>query len=78
MALEPLLRFADLKKLGIAHSYTQINRMVASVGFPPGRLLSRQCRVWTESELRKWLDSRPSDRVDPDYFSERYRKRKRA
>jgi hypothetical protein len=57
MALEPLLRFADLKKLGIAHSYTQINRMVASVGFPPGR------GSGDERMAQSFLDPSGSERI---------------
>ena len=57
-----LLRFADLKARKIATTYTVVTRLVENEGFPPGRLLSPNCRVWTEEEIADWLATRPTER----------------
>jgi hypothetical protein len=56
------LRFADLKIRGIARSWAQLKRLIDLYGFPKGRLLSANCRIWDEEEeLNPWLESRPVD-----------------
>lgn len=54
-----LLRFADLKQRGVVRSRMTLARWIAGEGFPPGKLLSPSCRVWTEAEVTAWLASRP-------------------
>lgn len=61
-----LLRYADLKERGVVRSRMTLARWTASEGFPPGRLLSPSCRVWTEAEVAAWLASRPVAR-QPDH-----------
>jgi hypothetical protein len=54
-----LLRLKDLKADGVVNSWPQLKTLVEQFGFPPGRYLSAQCRVWTEDEVAKWVASRP-------------------
>jgi predicted DNA-binding transcriptional regulator AlpA len=54
-----LLRFADLRAMGFVRNWPQLDRMQERHGFPVGRLISSNCRVWTEEEVEKWLEHRP-------------------
>jgi hypothetical protein len=56
-----LLRFADLKARNIVHSWTQLKHLKDHEGFPVGRMLSRNVRVWTETEIDRWLAARPTE-----------------
>jgi predicted DNA-binding transcriptional regulator AlpA len=58
-----LLRFADLKALGIVLNWTTIHRGIAKGQFPPGRYLGPSTRVWTEEEIVEWLASRPTSKA---------------
>jgi hypothetical protein len=54
------LRFPELKRRGIVHNRAQLKNMIARYNFPPGTLLTPNCRVWDEEdELNPWLASRP-------------------
>jgi hypothetical protein len=57
-----LLRFSDLKERGIVRNWPSLKRWVETIGFPPGRMLSPNTRVWTEAEIEEWLASRPTKR----------------
>ena len=59
------LRFCDLQEAGIVASWPMLSRRVERDGFPPGRKLGPNTRVWTEQEVRAWLDSRPTARKPP-------------
>lgn len=59
-----LLRFVDLRERGIARSWAQI-RNLQRRGFPLGRMLSPNTRVWTEDEVDVWLASRPVEGPAP-------------
>jgi hypothetical protein len=59
-AFNPLLRYRDLKARGVANSRAQLKRMVELYGFPPGRLLTPNTRVWTIDEIDGFLASRPT------------------
>ncbi len=54
-----LLRFADLKARHIINSWPSVRKYVDDYGFPPGRKISPQTRVWTDEEVAAWLTSRP-------------------
>ena len=58
-----LLRFRDLKDRGIVSNHVTLKRWIEWEGFPPGRLLGPNTRVWREFEIEAWLDSRPTERV---------------
>jgi hypothetical protein len=54
------IRFRDLKARGIVDSWPQLKNIQEKHGFPLGRLLSPQVRVWDEQEeIEPWLASRP-------------------
>ena len=54
-----LLRFKDLQERGIVKHWQTLQRWIKAGDFPPGRLLGKQTRVWTESEIIDWFDTRP-------------------
>ncbi len=56
------LRFDDLRERGVLANRTTLANWTKHEGFPPGRLLSPSCRVWTEDEVERWLASRPATR----------------
>ena len=68
-----LLRFKDLKERGIVTNWPTVKRWIDALGFPPGKHLGPQTRVWTEAEIEAWIASRPSGTETPCRF---YGKRK--
>ena len=54
-----LLRFTDLKERRIVSNWQTLLRWIEREGFPPGRNLGANTRVWTEDEIEKWLAERP-------------------
>lgn len=60
-----LLRFQDLKKRRIVDNRVQLRRLQERYGFPLGRMLSPNIRVWTVEEVETWLASRPIDNERP-------------
>jgi hypothetical protein len=75
MSLEPLLKSTDLigeqKPFGSAAS---LRRAIQDRGFPPGRLLSANVRVWAVSEVRAWLDALPSEPQPKPQLERHYRR----
>jgi hypothetical protein len=59
-----LLRFPDLKCVGI-NNWPTLKRRVQEDGFPAGRYVGRNTRVWTAEEVEAWFNSRPQAKVDP-------------
>jgi predicted DNA-binding transcriptional regulator AlpA len=59
------LRFRDLKARGIIASWPILRRRVDHDGFPPGKKVGPNTRIWEETEISEWIDSRPSDRKIP-------------
>ena len=53
-----LLRFADLKDRGIARNREQLRCLISDHGFPRGFLLTPNARVYDETAVEAWLDSR--------------------
>ena len=53
------LKFEDLKARRIVENWQTLHNWVAREGFPPGRKLGPNTRVWTEAEISEWLNSRP-------------------
>ena len=54
-----LLRFSDLKARNIVRNYVTLGRWIATQSFPSGFMLGPNTRVWRESEVDAWLQSRP-------------------
>ena len=54
-----LLRFADLKRLGLVANWSSLRRWVDDFDFPPGRKLGAQ-RVWYEAEVMEWIGRQPT------------------
>jgi predicted DNA-binding transcriptional regulator AlpA len=53
------LRFRDLRDRGVIDNRTTLQRWVKSQGFPPGKKIGPNTRVWDEDEVDGWIDSRP-------------------
>jgi predicted DNA-binding transcriptional regulator AlpA len=60
MIVGKLYRFKDLAQIGV-RNYPTLYRWIETQGFPKGRLLGENTRVWTEAELQSWFESRPTD-----------------
>jgi hypothetical protein len=58
--LRSLLYFPDLGPDGLklVQNWTTLNRWIAELGFPPGRMLGRR-RAWTEQEVFAWIERQP-------------------
>jgi len=56
------LRFADLKAAGIVNNWPSLKNRIEKFGFPPGRLIGPNSRVWSEQEIADYVASRPTDR----------------
>jgi hypothetical protein len=54
-----LLRFRDLKEQKIVANRMTLKNWIEHEGFPPGRMLAANTRVWFLDEIAAWLDSRP-------------------
>ena len=55
--LSRVLRFSDLKALGIVRNWVTLGDWIKRWGFPPGRLIGPNTRVWFEFEIAAWLAS---------------------
>jgi hypothetical protein len=60
-----LLRFVDLKALGIVANYASLKVLTEDYGFPPGKWLSTNAHVWTQSEARGKTRGRRKDEAEP-------------
>lgn len=60
-----LLRFRHLKERGIVENWPQLRRLVAKYGFPPGKYIGPNTRIWTEEEMEAYLASRPTTKPSP-------------
>jgi hypothetical protein len=76
--LPTFVRFKTLKQRGIADNWVRVKDLIANHGFPPGRLLSPQVRVWTEDELAEWLETRPVEPAAPRGIAARLEAKKAA
>jgi hypothetical protein len=55
-----VLRFSDLKSLGIVNNYPQLKALVETQNFPIGFWLSNNTHCWTEASIQTWIDARPT------------------
>jgi len=64
MTLKKHLRFEDLKALGIVRNRTTLGRWIRSNGFPPGKMVGPNTRIWTDAEIAAWQESVAPSRPD--------------
>lgn len=57
-----LWRYRDLKQRGFVNSRAQLKQMIDKYNFPSGKLLSPNCRTWTDVEVIAYYETRPSER----------------
>jgi predicted DNA-binding transcriptional regulator AlpA len=55
-----LLRFKDLRRLGVVSSWPQLRRMQECESFPTGILLGPNSRAWRVADVEQWLADRPT------------------
>jgi predicted DNA-binding transcriptional regulator AlpA len=55
-----LLRFKDLRERGVISNWPMLKRRIERDGFPVGKMVGPNTRVWIEEEVEKWIRSRPS------------------
>ena len=60
----PLLRFDDLRALGVVRTWQSLNKWIDERGFPPGRMIGR-FRTWTVAELMDWIENQPTAKLEP-------------
>jgi hypothetical protein len=58
--LPRFVRFSDLVASGIVNSWQTLSKWRETHGFPTGRLIAPNTRVWTPEEIEAWLDTRPT------------------
>ena len=59
MVKRVLLRMKDLASVGITN-WPTLKRRIQQDNFPPGRYVGKNTRVWTEEEVERWFNTRPS------------------
>jgi hypothetical protein len=71
LPFEGMIRYADLKRSGIIHDYHHFERLKA-IGFPAGRWLSANVKIWTPEEIGTYLLALPVERpVLPEHAKRR-------
>ena len=60
-SIPTILRFSDLRARGLVSNWVTLRRWIQHQGFPPGRKLGPNTRVWTGDEISEWLADRPVD-----------------
>jgi hypothetical protein len=60
----PLIRYEDLRAAGIVKTWHTLNNWIDTRGFPPGRMIGR-FRTWTVAEVMAWVESQPTDKIEP-------------
>jgi hypothetical protein len=53
------LRYRNLVERGLVKSRQELKRLQDGQGFPLGRLLGPNARVWTDEEIMDYIASRP-------------------
>jgi hypothetical protein len=78
MTTKIYLRFSDLRERGLVRSWPQLRRMIKLHGFPAGRMLSPNIRVWSVEEVETYFASRPTEGPPARGCAKRGRPRKTA
>jgi predicted DNA-binding transcriptional regulator AlpA len=55
------LRYRDLKERGLFKNRVTLALWIKDQGFPPGRRVGPNTRLWDEAEIGAWLASRPTE-----------------
>jgi predicted DNA-binding transcriptional regulator AlpA len=63
--MEKRLRYADLEALGVVRNRVTLSNWIRDRGFPPGQRTGPNSRTWSEAEIQRWIDGRPTDRKSP-------------
>ena len=63
-----LWRFSDLRARGLVNSRAQLKLMVELYGFPPGKMLTPNARVWVADEVIAYYESRTSELKDVSFL----------
>jgi hypothetical protein len=71
------LRFSHLQKRNLVQSWTQLERLQKLYGFPKGRMISPNIRVWTEEEIDEYVESCPVEGPPPRGAAKQKHERKR-
>ena len=58
---DPLLRYADLKRMKLVSNHPTLQRWIENEGFPPGVMLGPNTRAGRRSWIEQWLASRPTE-----------------
>jgi predicted DNA-binding transcriptional regulator AlpA len=53
-----LLRYKDLKALGVVANWTTLLRWIDAGHFPPGIKIGPHSRAWTDTSIAEWLAER--------------------
>jgi predicted DNA-binding transcriptional regulator AlpA len=56
------LRYRDLKERGVVPNRVTLGNWIDKCGFPHGRLVGPNTRLWDEEEVVAWLASRPTEK----------------
>jgi hypothetical protein len=60
--LPQFCRYDDLESAGIFTCWEQAGRLIDKYGFPPGRLITPNTRVWEVQAVNDWIATRPTAR----------------
>ena len=61
-AAKRVLRFTDLKKLGVCPNRERLRNLIVHHDFPPGFWTGRNSHNWHADDVEEWLKTRPSER----------------
>jgi predicted DNA-binding transcriptional regulator AlpA len=57
------IRFPDIQERGIAKSWAQLANLIKKRGFPRGRMIGANTRVWTPEEIDSWVADCPVENL---------------
>jgi hypothetical protein len=59
--MERRLRYSDLVALGLFRNRVSLSNAIKKYGFPEGKRTTPNNRTWGETEIKRWIDSRPTE-----------------
>ena len=60
MSEKVLLRFADLKAMGIVSNWMTLKRWIEKENFPPGIKLGANTTAFPKDQVMQWVATRPT------------------